>query len=143
MNYLKIGLTAVGAVATLALAAPAQAGVPPSFQTPSGNIQCWVADDAASCNVIDYDYALPPPGDCTKPGWGGSVSLFQGRDPVVNCDSDPPGVYHGMRSHVTLDYGQTKAVGAMSCLSEQTGVTCTDTSTGHFFTVSRDTLRLG
>jgi hypothetical protein len=48
-----------------------------------------------------------------------------------------------LRTSVTLDYGQTKSVGVMTCASEPSGVTCTDTSTGHFFRVSRDSYELG
>jgi hypothetical protein len=127
----------------IALAAPAHAGVPPTFQTPSGNIQCWVAENTAACEIIDHTYALPPRDDCTAPGFGNSVWLNEGKEPFLPCDTDQPGDYHGMRSHVTLDYGQTKSAGVMSCDSEEAGVTCTDSSTGHFFTVSRDTLQLG
>ncbi len=43
----------------------------------------------------------------------------------------------------TLDYGQTYSQGAITCDSEVSGVTCTDTSTGHFFRVSRETYELG
>jgi hypothetical protein len=44
----------------------------------------------------------------------------------------------------TLDYGQkTRSLGAISCDSEQSGVTCTDTSTGHFFQVSSDSYQVG
>jgi len=42
-----------------------------------------------------------------------------------------------------LDYGQTRSVGTLSCDSEPSGVTCTDSSTGHFFRVSSDSLQLG
>ena len=35
----------------------------------------------------------------------------------------------------TLDYGQTFSRGAITCESELSGVTCTDTATGHFFRV--------
>jgi hypothetical protein len=43
----------------------------------------------------------------------------------------------------TLDYGQTHRVGSITCASEPSGVTCTDTSTGHFFRVSRESYQLG
>jgi hypothetical protein len=57
--------------------------------------------------------------------------------------ADRPGAYSGLRAHSTLDYGQTRSVGVMICASEASGVTCTDTSTGHFFRVSRDSYQLG
>lgn len=42
----------------------------------------------------------------------------------------------------TLDYGQTYSHGAITCNSELSGVTCTDTSTGHYFGVSRENYEL-
>ena len=43
----------------------------------------------------------------------------------------------------TLDYGQTRCLGPITCDSEPTGMTCTDTSTGHFLRVSRESYQLG
>jgi hypothetical protein len=42
-----------------------------------------------------------------------------------------------------LDYGQTRTLGSISCESEPSGVTCSDSSTGHFFRISRDSYQLG
>jgi hypothetical protein len=43
----------------------------------------------------------------------------------------------------TLDYGQTHSVGAMTCESEPSGMTCTDTSSGHYFRVSQESYEGG
>jgi hypothetical protein len=43
----------------------------------------------------------------------------------------------------TLDYGQMRSVGAITCASEPSGVKCTDSSTGHFFRLSRESYELG
>jgi hypothetical protein len=42
-----------------------------------------------------------------------------------------------------LGYGQTRSLGAITCDSETSGITCTDTSSGQFFRVSRDSYQLG
>jgi hypothetical protein len=42
-----------------------------------------------------------------------------------------------------LAYGQTHTVDTITCDSEPSGVTCTDTSTGHFFRVSGESYQLG
>gem|GEM_PF-6446874 len=120
---LMIAATAVTGVAAIALPATANAVVPLSFQTPSGNILCWVADNAATSRIIEHTYALPPRGACTEPGWGNSVFLDEGKAPFLPCDTEQPGEYHGMPAHVTLDYGQTKSAGVMGCASEPSGVT--------------------
>jgi hypothetical protein len=139
----KLTLTAMGAAAVaIALPATANAGVHPSFQTPSGNIMCWMADDAATCRIVDYTYSAQQQ-DCPSPGGPNGFWLSQGKPASVDCSDTPPGTYTGLRAHVTLDYGQTKSVGVMTCASEPSGVTCTDNSTGHFFWISRDSYELG
>jgi hypothetical protein len=140
----KLALTATAtAAAAVALAATAHAGVPPSFQTPSGNILCWIADNAATCRIIDYTYTAPPAEACSSPGWPNEFWLDEGNPVDLKCSPEPPGTYSGLRAHSTFDYGQTRSIGVMTCASEASGVTCTDTSTGHFFRVSRDSYQLG
>jgi hypothetical protein len=41
-----------------------------------------------------------------------------------------------------LQYGQTRSLNSVTCESQQSGITCTDTGTGHFFQLSRDTYEL-
>lgn len=134
------------AVTAVALPATANAGIPPSFQTPSGNILCWVADRVALCRIVDYEYAVAETrvvADCTTPGWPNEFLLDAGKRAVLSCSEDSPGTYTGMRTTVTLDYGASKSVGAMTCTSEPSGVTCTDTGSGHFFRVARESYALG
>ncbi|MGX9789668.1 DUF6636 domain-containing protein [Mycobacterium sp. MMS18-G62] len=141
----KLTLTAMATAAVaIALPATAYAGVPPSFQTPSGNIMCWIADNAAACSIVDYTYGdRQRPSDCGPAEWPNHFWLSEGKATTVDCSDTPPGTYHGLRTDRTLDYGQTKSSGVMTCASEPSGVTCTDTSTGHFFRVSRDSYELG
>lgn len=139
----KLALTAMATAAVaIGLPATANAGIPPSFQTPSGNIMCWIADNAATCRIVDYTYSAQQQ-DCPSPGGPNGFWLKEGMPAVLECSDNPPGTYTGLRAHVTLDYGQTKAVDVMTCASEPSGVTCTDTSSGHFFRVSRDSYELG
>jgi len=139
----KLTLTAMATAAVaIALPATANAGIPPSFQTPSGNIMCWVGQKMVSCRIADYTYSAQGQ-DCGSPGWPNGFLLKQGMPAKLDCSDDAPGTYTGMRAQVTLDYGQTKSVDVMTCASEPSGVTCTDTSSGHFFRVSRDSYELG
>lgn len=139
-----LALIAGAIAATIAFPATAQAGAAPSFQTPSGNILCWVAGNAVSCHIIDYTYSVHQlPADCTSSGWASSFRLYEGKQPYISCNQSPPGTYLGPRTDETLEYGQTRSVGVMTCHSEPSGVTCTDNSTGHYFRVSRDSYQLG
>lgn len=146
MKITRVSLVAAATVATaIALPATANAGIPPSFQTPSGNILCWVADKVVLCRIVDYDYAVAETrvaADCVSPGWPNEFLLDAGKPAVFNCSENPPGTYTGLHTTVTLDYGASKSVGMMTCASEPEGVRCTDTSTGHYFRVSRESYEL-
>ena len=139
-----LALIAGAIAAGIAFPATAQAGVAPSFQTPSGNILCWMAENAAACHIVDYTYSVKQlPADCAPAGWASSFRLYEGKQPYMSCNESPPGTYQGPRTDETLEYGQTRSVGVMTCNSEPSGVTCTDNSTGHYFRVSRDSYQLG
>jgi hypothetical protein len=133
----KLALIATATVAAaIAFAATASAGVAPTFKSPSGNIACWVADDFAGCQVLDHTYASWP-GGCSSPAIA-NFSLGQGKPVELHCDITIPGIsYPATWRADILDYGKTYSVGVMNCDSEESGVTCTDSSTGHFFRVAR------
>lgn len=113
-----------------------------AFQTPSGNIACTGGDadgGDVACDIAEHSWTPPPrPPDCHLGGWGDRFSLHHGQAPVMRCHGDTlrvPGL-------AVLDYGQTIVLGAITCDSQTTGMTCTDTSTGDFFVMSRDTYEL-
>ncbi|MBV9513460.1 MAG: hypothetical protein JO280_05365 [Mycobacteriaceae bacterium] len=101
-----------------------------------------------TCHVQYHTYAVPPPqyvgGDgreeaCYLPGWGSQFSLPEGGVPHLDCVGNvlvlPP--------LQTLEYGQAMSLGAITCASEPSEMTCTDTSSGRFFRVSPDSYELG
>lgn len=113
------------------------------FQSPSGNIFCGIGSQAggafAECEVDDHSWASPPrPPNCDA-GFGDRIGLHQGRPPGFGCHSD---TLYGTGLPV-LDYGQSRSAGPITCLSQSSGVTCTDNSSGHFFTVSKESYELG
>jgi hypothetical protein len=133
------------ATATIGFAAPVHADESYyEFLSPSANIACSVGTGSdgksgAGCDIRDHTSTPPPrPLDCHQ-GWGDRVSLEGGSAPVLHCHGDTE-VFPGKP---TLPYGQTRSAGPITCDSEPTGVTCTDTSTGHFFRLSRDSYQLG
>jgi hypothetical protein len=142
MPLALIGMATV--VAAIAVSPIAQADPDyEMFQSPSGSIRCHMTVNYkgtryANCTVEDATYAVPPD-QCQLPGTVHlpQFVLAQGNAPDLSCVSgsvNPP---------TTLDYGQTRSVGAITCSSEPSGVTCSDSSTGHFFQVSRDSYQLG
>jgi hypothetical protein len=116
------------------------------FASPSGNIACQlgtfsdhgVARATVGCQIGQHDYASPPrPADC-RGGWGDSVALTQGQPAALQCHTD---TLLGSSSPV-LDYGQTIIVEPIDCTSEESGMRCFDSRTGHGFSLSRDDYQL-
>jgi hypothetical protein len=137
---MRIGLTVLAAVAA-AIAVPATAQAESEqFQSPSGNIACDISAGGVACDIRDYTYQPPPPPLCAQHlAWGNRFGLDRGKAAVIVCHGDTLRV----PGEATLDYGQTKSVGTFTCDSELSGVKCTDSSTGHYFRVSRDSYDLG
>lgn len=157
----KLSLIATATVAaTIALPATAHADESDNtFYSPSGNILCSVGIPSSGsrfsgkaivyCDIRDYTWTAS---DCGSGGPADTFKLRQGEQASVMCDPTrdsrtkqhlpgtadlfPPGL-------PTLDYGQTRSAGPITCDSEPAGVTCTDSTTGHFFRVSRDSYELG
>jgi hypothetical protein len=112
------------------------------FQSPSGNIACLLGTISengglratASCQVGEPTFAAPPrPGAC-EGGWGDSVVLTQGRPASMQCHTDTllPS------NDKVLPYGHSRSAGPITCESEPSAMRCTDTATGHGFSLSRD-----
>ncbi len=138
MRITKVALIATATVAaTIGLAGTATADDEIDFRSPSGDIVCAMGTSAVVCQVLNHTYPQPPLPDC--PLGGREYDLFQGTPASLGCQGgvivDPP--------PPTLDYGQTRSVGMITCDVEPSGVTCTDSSTGHFLRLSRDSYRLG
>jgi hypothetical protein len=143
---LIVAVWTAAATTTISLAATTHADYSYSmFSSPSGNIACSIGQGATgkagvACDIRQYTY--PPPRQCSTERVhlvGDRFALDQGDPPHLECHSDTQ-VMPGLP---TLDYGAAGSVGPIICDSERSGVTCTDTSTGHFFRVARDSYELG
>ena len=141
MTITKLAVIAAATVAaTIGLAGTAHAEDSYTFQSPSGNIGCTMTAKGASCEIQNYTWFIPRPPDYQLGGRGNVFLLDQGGAPIA-------GIWHSDHQFPdgapTLDYGQRRVVGTITCDSEPSGVTCSDGSTGHFFRVSRDSYQVG
>jgi hypothetical protein len=149
MRITKVALIAMATVAaTIGLAGTATAHDEFDFRSPSGDVLCAMAvgrdlndqanygKGAVACQV-KHTYPQPRLADC--PLAGREYDLEEGTPSALGCQGgvlvDPP--------PPTLGYGQTRSVGAITCDVERSGVTCSDSSTGHFMFLSRDSYELG
>jgi hypothetical protein len=119
------------------------------FMTPSGNIVCTMYSDnsGANCEIREHTWVAPP---STRGPYGRACNFSFGGLEFYVSEAKPGnlGCYEGVSKFdgsglKTLAYGQTYSRGAITCDSELSGVTCTDTATGNFFRVSRENYELG
>ena len=139
MTLTKIALAAAAIAATgvgLSVTAHADPGYL-LYTDPSGNVKCemtisYKGDPYANCVVRHAAYAVPAD-NCDFSGSADpQLGLTQGDTPTLSCvvgSGDSPGEF-------TLDFGQTRSVGTITCDSEEFSVTCTDAGTGHYFRAS-------
>ncbi|HVQ48709.1 MAG TPA: hypothetical protein VMS92_01575 [Mycobacterium sp.] len=153
---LRLALIATASVAaTLSFAVPAHADYNNiQFLSPSANIRCQIENDDdgtafAVCKIRDHTWEAKPVEYCQQAsvpgatgGPGSDLQLGKGSPPCVGPHTIQI-FYSGPDAPPVLDYGQTRTFGAISCKSEPSGVTCSDSSSGHFFRISRDSYQLG
>jgi hypothetical protein len=147
---LTLVATATTVAATIALAATAHADSN-SFQSPSGNVYCVmdIGVDGKGSVICQggHGFMVGKPPGCDHLAWGDRFSMDQGSAPVSQCHGDtivPPHTSPGPVPNVPiLEYGQISSAGSITCDSKSTSVTCTDTSTGHYFRMSQESNELG
>lgn len=121
---------------TLFLAAgPAAADDFIFFRSPTGNIACMIVSgdwNGARCDLMQLTMSYPRrPPDCDLE-WGRSFEVSATGFGTPACVGDTvadPGA-------LVLGYGKSISLGAVTCTSEQTGMTCLNRQ-GHGFTVAR------
>lgn len=114
------------------------------FQLPSGNIACIVdgreSPASASCVIRKHGYEPPPslPTNCAS-GAAHRFDLVEGQRPEISCVVAPADF--GMP---VQDYGRPVSAGSITCIADsRIGISCTDSTSGHFFRVSRETASAG
>jgi hypothetical protein len=118
---------------------------PKGFKTPSGNIFCELlegsdtATNSLRCEIASSLKPKPPqpyPGYCEF-DWGRGFLLPATSKPEILCISDT--ISDPNKS--VLNYGQTWNNGGFKCISQKTGLTCTNTNGIGFF-LSREKWRV-
>ena len=149
----KIGMVAgacaiVGAAA-IGSAESAQANpYSEQFQSPSGDISCNLVNypptdklgfgkNFVQCDIVNQSWVPPRPPPGGRADATSTIVLMRGQLPIVGYG---PGT---LAASDPVNYDQPLSAGVIACSSEQSAVKCTDTSTGHFFRVSRESYELG
>ncbi|WP_313025505.1 excalibur calcium-binding domain-containing protein [Mobilicoccus sp.] len=123
-----------------------------AFVTPSGNIRCLAGPSDVRCDITEIAYRLPQTPSWCPTDYGQSFGLY--RDASILCAGDtiagtasprqnwflktglkPLNVYGEQQA--VLPYGWTVKGTQIACTSTTKGVTCTNSTTRHGFTISK------
>ncbi len=106
-----------------------------AFRSPSGNIACamWAGEWAgARCDMTELTPSYRRrPADCDLE-WGRSFEVDARGAGYLACVGDSvfdPGAF-------VLGYGKSVSLGALTCTSKKTGMTCTN-GQGHGFSIAK------
>lgn len=110
------------------------------FQTPSGNIDCWIQDGrSVRCEIQQRSWSPPPKPKSCELDWGSGFVLgatgrarFICAGDTVQAPPDDP--------YPTLAYGKSLKVGAITCSSATSSLTCRNRQR-HGFVLSRQRYR--
>lgn len=132
--------TARRLVAPLACAlalGPAAAAHAGAFQSPSGNIGCYLSSSGARCDIADHRWHAPAKPKRCDLDWGNGLGINRkGRRGYVVCAGDTT-LHQGRR----LAYGRSLRAGGITCTSRVSAMTCRNAA-GHGFRLSRESYRL-
>ena len=140
------------AIAAATIGFPANSHANPfseQFQSPSGDISCNLVNappadqhslgkNFVQCDIANHSWVAPQPPPQGRTDATSTFLLMRGQAPIVGYSPGTVGDAGPM-----LAGAQTPHGGAIACSTEQSAVTCTDTSTGHFFRVSPESYELG
>jgi len=105
-----------------------------SFQSKTGNINCFMdSASGARCDIGQKTWSPPLKPKKCKVDWGFGLTVGSGRGQFL-CAGDTV----VMPDSPVLGYGKSSSIGPFLCKSEKTGMTCTNTGTGHGFSLSKE-----
>lgn len=134
------------ASAPAAASAPAPVAAPVArflqFQSPSGNIHCYVStgrrSGQARCDILRKRFDAPAPPPRCRGDWGHALGVSKRGVGRFQC------VYDSAYSEDSrlLRYGYDVRVGTFRCVSRRSGMLCRNVRTDHGFKVARGGYRL-
>lgn len=109
--------------------------------TPSKNISCEFSDTSAGCGVVNYTDSKPYGSDELGPKWWvrmKSPASADQAEPEIVSRSEPALFQKPETPGQQVEYGTVVYHGDHVCASEDAGLTCWNTTTGHGAFMNRD-----
>lgn len=133
--HLRAALIAAASIASLAPAATASAKTGP-FQSPSGNIGCYINPGGVRCDISKHDWPTPAePASCDL-DYGGGLTVGKTGRGTFFCAGDTT-----LHQGPVLGYGHRRSAGRFTCTSRSSGMTCRNRRNGHGYFLSRQSYR--
>ena len=130
-------LIALGlAGAFLAVAVPASGSLV-GFQSPSGNIGCYMDGRAARCDILKREWTPPPKPPSCELDWGQGVVVGRHGKAEYVCAGDT-----AINEEQVLGYGESISRGRFRCVSKETKMKCVNERSDHGFKLSKRSVRL-
>jgi hypothetical protein len=110
-----------------------------SFNSPSGNIGCYIDPSTVRCDIQERNWAPPPkPASCNENiNWGQGLTLNAGEPATFVCAGDT-----ALTTGNPLAFGDKIVAGSIECSSAPSGITCWDFQYGGEFSISREAYHL-
>ena len=127
----RITIALLSTVPLLMFAAPAHGFT--GFQSPSGNIGCFISKTGVRCDIFEKSWKAPPkPASCDV-DWGSGLTVGRRGKARYVCAGDTT-LHQGRK----LAYGKAISAGRFRCVSRKTGMRCVNRRNGHGFLLSRE-----
>lgn len=133
---MRRGISLLGTLFLMLVAAPAASPALVHFTTPSKNIGCLGDRTFLRCDIVRTTVKPPPKPRSCEFDWGNAFGLGPKSRGRRLCVSDS-----ALGGRRILRYGQTLRTGRIVCRSRREGLTCTNPS-GHGFFLSRQRIKL-
>ena len=123
-------------LAALAVAVPATASLV-GFQSPSGNIGCYMDGKGVRCDIVKRAWTPPPKPPSCELDWGQGVFVGRHGKAAFVCAGDT-----AINEERVLGYGESISRGRFRCVSKETKVKCVNERSEHGFKLSKQRVRL-
>jgi hypothetical protein len=124
-------------LASFAAAVPMASGDLVGFQSPSGNIGCYMDGKGVRCDIVERNWAPPPKPPSCDLDWGQGVMVGRHGKAEYVCAGDTT-----INEEQVLGYGESISRGRFRCVSKETKMKCVNERSDHGFKLSKDRVRL-
>ena len=122
---------------SLAVAVPVASADLVGFQSPSGNIGCYMDGKAVRCDIAKRNWTPPPKPPSCDVDWGQGVAVGRHGKASFVCAGDT-----ALNEEQVLNYGESISRGRFRCVSKESKMKCVNERSDHGFKLSKERVKL-